>query len=281
MTRPPVKPFKLALLAAEPAEILRVFMQRHRAALDARGVEVAVIVLDENRSKSDSPLKHSYGVARRQARAAGCSTAMGVLKLLTYKAMSRLGGKSRADDALPALPADLKVVHVGTLNSDKSINAVVGSNADLVCLMGARILTQSTLQRMPVPAINIHTSDPRFMRGSPSVVWEVLAGESEITLTIHRVTGELDAGAILVQAQHPIAYCGGLGRTAARTITSALPRIADLFLKAIEGIRDQKLAGEPFAPGPLRVTPPLLQTLRAELLCRCRRFHSSRKLMDI
>jgi methionyl-tRNA formyltransferase len=145
---------------------------------------------------------------------------------------------------------------------------VRAAGADLVCLMGARILTKETLAALNRPAINIHSSDPRFMRGAPSVVWEVLDRRKSITLTIHQVTPELDSGDILLQRELPIRFSGGLGATLERTFVDSVPVITRLFAETIVGLKNRRLTPQPFAPGPLRVTPKCTQTLAAEFRCR-------------
>ena len=240
-------------------------MQRNAAFLAEKKVHVRAIVLDENQSKRAHPFRHALKIARRQARIAGCSTAMGLAKKMFYEAATGLTTKGID---LPAFPSGSPVYRVPTLNSDTCINAVKQSGCDLVCLMGARILSKDTLQRLAVPIINIHSSDPRFVRGGPPVFWEILADHSHLALTIHEVTEVLDAGAILQQTPQPILYKGGLGRTIEATMHAARPRIADLFQETILAYQSSTIHREGFEPGPVRVTPKINETLRAAWLCR-------------
>lgn len=260
---------KIAILSQHPAEIAKLFVERHRSALEKNGIKIGLILIDENQSKEESFFSHALKIARRQAQAAGCSTAMGFAKIVTYKIVTKLS-KFESELKLADFSDELPVHRVGSLNSKPARLLLSQSDCDLVCLMGSRILTKKTLDAIAKPVVNIHTSDPRFMRGSPGVVWEVLDGRKEIVLTIHRVTESLDSGDILKQASHPIRFGGGLGRTFQKTLDSALPLITDLFFEVVLQFKNKTATGEKFSLGPLRVTPSLFETLRAEILCRKR-----------
>ena len=254
-------------MAAEPASICRAFIAEHLPSVKQEGADLALVLLDENAAKSQSLVKHGYRIAKRQARKAGCSTLTSLARILLFKLICRLSS-SRERDHIPPLDRNLHIVTVPTLNTAVATQAVRAASVDLVCLMGTRILTKETLAAMNCPAINIHSSDPRFMRGAPSVVWEVLDGRKSITLTIHQVTPELDSGDILLQQELPIRFSGGLGATLQRTSLDTIPVITRLFADTIVGLQNRRLTPQPFTPGPLRVTPRFTQALVAEFRCR-------------
>jgi hypothetical protein len=254
-------------MAAEPAPICRAFIAEHLPLLKKQGADLALVLLDENAAKSQSLLKHGYRIAKRQARKAGCSPLTSLARILFFKLICKLSS-AREDDQTPALAGNLHIVKVPTLNTAAATDAVRAASVDLVCLMGTRILTRETLAAMNCPAINIHSSDPRFMRGAPSVVWEVLARRESIALTIHQVTPDLDSGDILLQRELPIRFSGGLGATLERTFLDSIPVITRLFAETIVGLQNRRLTPQPFTPGPLRVTPRFMQTLAAEFRCR-------------
>lgn len=260
---------RYAIMAAEPAPICRAFIAEHVSWLKKEGADLALVLLDENAAKSQSLLKHGYRIAKRQARKAGCSTLTSLARILFFKLICKLNFAREQDQILP-LAGNLHIVRVPTLNIPAATEAVRAASVDLVCLMGTRILTKETLTAMNCPAINIHSSDPRFMRGAPSVVWEVLDRRKSITLTIHQVTPELDSGDILLQRELPIRFGGGLGATLERTLLDSIPVITRLFAEAIVGLQNRRLTPQPFTPGPLRVTPRIMQTLAAEFSCRAR-----------
>ncbi len=191
-----------------------------------------------------------------------------MLRILTYRALSERLGHGQPE---PAFPAGANLIRVPTLNAPLAIDAVrAGAGHDLVCLMGARFLTRRTLRGLAAPVVNIHSSDPRRIRAGPVVVWEVLVDEPELTPVVHEATDVLDAGAILAEAAQPILYRGGLGATTTATMTAARPHVADLFANLVRGLATGTASRTPFAPGPLKVTPSVRETLRADLLCRRR-----------
>jgi hypothetical protein len=259
---------KIGIISSAPALRARVFLDRHLTTLAAQGIEIGAVMIDDNAAKHENPLKHSLVVARRQGRVGGCSTAVAFFRLVGWKLVTR--ARDPVESAPAPLPDQVNTIHVATVNSRPATEALRASGCDLVCLMGARVLTGETLRALAVPVINIHSSDPRFVRGGPVVVWEVLANHPAITLTIHEVVEALDAGAILAQAPQPILYRGGLGATIAQTMRATQPLGADLFLETVRRFRDGTLQSSPYTPGPLQVMPRARQTVQADWLCRRR-----------
>jgi len=250
-------------------EIVRTFIARHAVGLREAGIEVAVVVLDEDLRARQHPVRHLWRLATRQARVSRCSRPTALARILVYRALAERSSDN-PKDVPPSLPPQLPTVRVPTLNAPAAAEATRNFSSDLVCLMGARFLTRRTLRSIGVPVVNIHSSDPRWVRGGPVVVWEVLADRPELTLVVHEVTEQLDAGAILAQGAQPIVYHGGLGATTMWTMGAARSTVADLFDQVV---RDAA-AGAPrrttFVPGILKVTPSVALSMRAELLCRRR-----------
>jgi len=180
-------------------EIVRTFIARHTAGLREVGIEVAVGILGDGLEARQQPIRHLRRLATRQARVAGCSRATALARILVYRALAERTGYN-PNDAPPPLPPQLPTLHVPTLNAPAAAEATRNFGCDLVCLMGARFLSRRTLRNIGVPVVNIHSSDPRWVRGGPVVVWEVLANRAAITLVVHEATEVLDAGAILAQA---------------------------------------------------------------------------------
>ncbi|MBV9581406.1 MAG: hypothetical protein JO057_22740 [Chloroflexi bacterium] len=250
-------------------EIVRTFVARHGVALGEAGIEVAVVVLDDDREARQAPTRHLWRLATRQARVAGCSRPTALARILVYRALAERSA-SIPSDAPPPLPPHVSTVHVPTLNAPAAAEATRNFRCDLVCLMGARFLTRRTLRNIGVPVVNIHSSDPRWVRGGPVVVWEVLANRPEITLVVHEATEVLDSGAILAEGAQRIVYRGGLGATTTATMSAARFVVADLFDRVVRDVAAGSPQRTAFAPGTLRVTPSVALSLRAEALCRSR-----------
>jgi len=80
--------------------------------------------------------------------------------------------------------------------------------------------------------INAHAGDlPRF-RGNACPNWAILNGESRVVLTLHQMTGELDAGPILLQREHPLTDSTYIGEIYA-FMTASIPR---MFVEALDGL---------------------------------------------
>ena len=261
------KIMKIALMGTGNAPICRAFVHLCASDLESQGIDIGVVVLDQQREKQNNPVRHALRVAGRQARIRGVSMLSQFFNILVYKAFYAMG-TSKFQPDFPEIAEDVHCVKVTTLNSSEAIQAVKDSGCDLVCLMGTRILTRKTIDALSVEILNIHSSDPKFVRGGPPTFWEILAGRSEIALTIHRVKVQVDTGEILKQRTVPICYCGGLGVTSRETMSRAWSGIAQLFAETIKNIAQKSVQSTSFKPGPLRVTPNVWETIRADRICR-------------
>jgi hypothetical protein len=272
--------FRIGVMCGASEQIVDRFLAHNLPNLEPAGVSLQVVVLDEDLAGSGVSTGGSltadlnrrwgqlWGRAKRQGRIAGCSSLTAALRILLYQVLTRRYRRDKL--AGRRFPSDIRVVKVPTLNSAAAIEAVQSAGCDLVCLMGARILTRRTLDAMSASIVNIHSSDPRWVRGGPVVVWEVLAGHPALTLTVHEVTPAVDAGAILAERTQPVMYRGGLGATTQATMVAARPKVGDLFEQVIRDMAVGNAQRTSFTPGTLKVTPNLYQSLRAEMLCRWR-----------
>lgn len=258
---------KIALMGTGQAYICRAFVHLCASDLESQGIDIGVVVLDQQQEKHNHRFRHALRVAGRQARIRGVSTLSHFLNILVYKIFYSMGNSNFKSEFHP-IPEKINQVQVPTLNSPNAIQAVKDSGCSLICLMGTRILTKKTLDALDMEIINIHSSDPRFVRGGPPVFWEILANHTEIILTIHRVKVEVDTGEILAQQSSPIYYCGGLGATCRETRNRARPAIVRLFAETIQKIATKSINPIPFEPGPLRVTPTMWKIFRADQMCR-------------
>jgi len=257
----------LAIFSTAGAAICRVFIANHYDELKRQGLKCCIVVLDKQADKKEYFLKHSIKIAKRQSKYANCSWMLQYLNILFFKVMTSNSARAQCTDL--SLPGEIKVFEVRNLNSLECIEAVTTHGCDAICLMGTRIITPKTLERFSDANIfNIHSADPAFVRGGPSVFWEVLAGKRKIVATIHRVLAEVDSGEIYAQREIPIAYNADLGMTLSQTRINARPVIADLFFEVLQAVLRNDLSGKYFEPGKLRVTPSVFDVLKAKRLCR-------------
>ncbi len=97
--------------------------------------------------------------------------------------------------------------------------------------------------------LNAHAGDlPRY-RGNASPNWAILNGESTVTLTVHRMTEEIDAGPIFCQHTVPVTE-----NTYLKDIYSEMcETFPDLFVKTVAGIEKGTLEPEPQSDEPSQV----------------------------
>lgn len=160
------------------------------------------------------------------------------------------------------------VVEATSGNAHSVVFALGRCGCDLGLMIGGDVLTRRTLKAIRMPLLNVHLSDPAFVRGLPPVVWEILDRRDAIKLTLHRVTPQIDAGGVVLQREVPIVWGPTLADTIQRTRRAASREIARLVAEGIPRW-SQGVPPEPVShPGPLRTIPPLWDTLRAERICR-------------
>jgi methionyl-tRNA formyltransferase len=102
--------------------------------------------------------------------------------------------------------------------------------------------------------INAHAGDlPRY-RGNATPNWAILSGESQVVLTLHLMSPELDAGPILMQRAFPL-----LPDTRIGEVYEFIERSApEMYVKTIAGIEQRAIVPrpQPTDPGqPLRCFP--------------------------
>jgi methionyl-tRNA formyltransferase len=226
-------------------------------------------VIDENRTKRTNLVNHILSVAKRQAKVAGSSLPIALLRLVVFRLWSNFGRREEAV-AVADLPETIPSFRVASINSAEAVDAVHACGSDASCLLGTRILTKSTIQELGHIILNGHASDPRFVRGRPPVFWEVLNGDGHICLTVHQAVQQLDAGPIYGQRLQEILYCGGIGATMRATMKQARLTMLDLFAEVLIGMHNRTITPIEFKPGPVRTLPRISQLMRAEILCRSR-----------
>lgn len=75
---------------------------------------------------------------------------------------------------------------------------------DLGVVAGTHILPASVFDLPRLGSINLHCGKAPEYRGSAPAFWELYNGETEVGITIHEVTEDLDAGRILRQGTIPL-----------------------------------------------------------------------------
>ncbi|MCA9064433.1 MAG: polysaccharide deacetylase family protein [Planctomycetaceae bacterium] len=90
-------------------------------------------------------------------------------------------------------------------HSEESLKFVAADGPDLGIVYGTPILKPHLFEIPRLGSLNLHQRKvPDYRGGGPIALWEMLNGESEIGITVHRVAEKLDAGAVVRSGTIPI-----------------------------------------------------------------------------
>jgi folate-dependent phosphoribosylglycinamide formyltransferase PurN/peptidoglycan/xylan/chitin deacetylase (PgdA/CDA1 family) len=100
---------------------------------------------------------------------------------------------------------DIPFLATYDVHSPEALEFVRAQGSDLGVVYGTRILKPALFELPRLGSINIHQRKvPDYRGGGPIGLWELLDGQPEIGVTVHKVVQEVDAGAILETATIPI-----------------------------------------------------------------------------
>jgi peptidoglycan/xylan/chitin deacetylase (PgdA/CDA1 family) len=100
---------------------------------------------------------------------------------------------------------DIRFLSTYDVHAPEALAFVRAQDCDLGLVYGTGILKPALFDVPRLGSINIHQRKvPDYRGGGPIGLWELLDGESEIGVTVHRVVQEVDAGAVLEAATIPI-----------------------------------------------------------------------------
>ena len=97
------------------------------------------------------------------------------------------------------------------VHSSESLAFVREQSPDLGIVFGTPILKPKLFEIPRLGSVNVHQRKlPDYRGGGPVGLWELLNGDQEIGVTIHRVVKKLDAGNVIREATIPIGPYDGL-----------------------------------------------------------------------
>lgn len=260
---------RVALITSTP-DLVLPFLSTNLGSL---GIEIPVAVLIRPQATWRDRLRHLPPVLKRQAK---INRTLPLLQLayrvLYYRIASerehRTDRRTLSASALERLKFGREVVEARSVNEPAVVEALRGSECELGLVVGADVLTRRTLDEIRMPLVNLHMSDPAFVRGMPPIFWEVHDGQADLTLTLHRLTIQLDGGPVLVQSRVPIQWRESLAGTLAATRRIAVEEIAILLTESLPKILDGRLEARNVASGPVRTIPRLRDVMQARKVCR-------------
>lgn len=143
------------------------------------------------------------------------------------------------------------------INQEKFISLIRQSSADIAISMNWQtVISRQVIDLFKFGIINAHPGDlPRY-RGNACPNWALICGEKSITITLHQMTPELDAGPICLKRKMPLkstTYIGDIYKF----LEKAIP---EMFCEVLDGFENNTLYPrlQPGNPGlSLRVFPRL------------------------
>lgn len=92
----------------------------------------------------------------------------------------------------------IEVVHTTSVNDPAYVQRVRDMNVDVIVSVAApEIFRQDILGAARLGCINIHSGRLPKYRGMMPTFWQLLHGEDHVTITVHEMVEQLDAGRIL------------------------------------------------------------------------------------
>jgi peptidoglycan/xylan/chitin deacetylase (PgdA/CDA1 family) len=211
--------FRIVIFTSTAPSEARRLLRRLRT--DLPEVEVAGVLYEPPRPPL--PLRKRMGRARKYVRepafvglaahkAAGKIKRGGeaVLRRLLHAAHGTNGSPNPPSASLEEVVSECEALgisfHVtGDVHAPASLEFVKALRADLGVIYGTRILKPELFALPRLGSINIHKHKVPEYRGSGAAgLWELRDDKTEQTVTIHRVTKDVDAGAVLCERSFPI-----------------------------------------------------------------------------
>jgi folate-dependent phosphoribosylglycinamide formyltransferase PurN len=257
----------IALITSNP-RLVDVLLQRHGQGIGGGDLQIPLAIWVRPSMRPLDRLRDLRRVLRRQAAINRTTPAAQFIHHVAFRWLARAQMTGSLAASVDLLRRGRRVVETESGNAPVVVDALRHSGCALGVIVGSDVLTRRTLEAIGLPLLNVHLGDPAFYRGRPSIFWEILGCRTSITLTLHQVIPQLDAGAILLQRECPIVWGPTLGETMARTRQRASPEIARLVRDGIRRMGEVESPGGPSAAGPLRTIPKFWESFRADRLCR-------------
>lgn len=113
------------------------------------------------------------------------------------------GTEAPGDDSVSA-PAGVVHLRFDDFHHPFCVDELRRLRPDLGVVAGTYLLREPVFSIPRLGSINLHSGKAPEYRGSAPAFWEMMNGEREVGVTIHRVTAGLDAGHILRQEMFPL-----------------------------------------------------------------------------
>jgi methionyl-tRNA formyltransferase len=164
---------------------------------------------------------------------------LGVVRIAGRFVRARLSGRSiaklAAEQGIPMIPTR-------SVNAPEYLDQVRRLSPDVIVSVAAPEIFRKEILRTPrLGCINIHSGRLPVYRGMMPTFWQMMRGESTITVTVHEMAEKLDAGGILGTITVPVAPRDTLDRL----ITVTKQEGARLVMDVLNRIRLGQAAAVP------------------------------------
>lgn len=187
------RPLRLAVLTCEAPG-----WDTAAALAAAPGVEVVAVVR--------TPLPRAKSARTRLKNVYKYHGAAGLLRIPLNRAAAlvrALRARREGDGGVPPVPG-VQALWFRDFHAPDALAALAALDLDLAVVDGTGILRESVFGLPRYGMVNLHCGRLPDYRGAPPAFWELLAGEREVGVTVHRVTAKLDEGPILAQELFPL-----------------------------------------------------------------------------
>ncbi|MGI9042287.1 MAG: methionyl-tRNA formyltransferase [Gemmatimonadales bacterium] len=207
----------------DPLYVIRLFEVFFRE-FPANALEVCGITIDRAFHEP------RWKTLRRMLRFYGLS---GTARITARFLRARLSGQSIAR---LALEKSIPMVPARSVNDADYIERVARLAPDVIVSVAAPEIFRKNLLRTPrLGCINIHSGRLPVYRGMMPTFWQMLRGETAVTITVHEMAEALDAGAILGTVNVPIAARDSLDRVITVTKQEGARLLIDVLGKIHRG----------------------------------------------
>lgn len=149
---------------------------------------------------------------------------------------------SRSTIASLADEHGVTVLETESVNDRAYLDRVRSLRPDLIAsVAGPEIFSSDLLELAPLGCINVHSGRLPTYRGMLPCFWQMVRGEPEVTITVHRMVEKLDAGDILATQAFPIRASDSLDRVIRGTKRAG----ARLFIEVLRDLRTGVAQGTP------------------------------------
>ena len=211
--------FRVVLLSgAHPAAVERL---TRRMTGEVEAADVVGILYEQRRPKTIGPRIKSFarslgrkGFARYALKRTACGGLDALIRLGDTLLRFAHACPPDPNGSLPSSPADLARYcasrgipfhHTADIHDAASLAFVRDARAQLGVVFGTSILQPALFALPEHGCINVHKRKvPRYRGGGPIGLWEMLDGERELGVTVHRVAAAVDMGAVVVSNTFPI-----------------------------------------------------------------------------